>query len=177
MFWSDTKKCVSISLKELPGDGHQEMQKIWYKLGITESMAHYGIDVTKTSFTTYFLPPGKNSVTQVAPYPFAFDFTTYYAQPTVKLSATPALAVNQIVLQKYIANFQNSGYESYYNWRRTGTPAFEGGSGVGNNGIVPIRWAYPILEQQQNTTNYNSALTAQGYSNPDNLNDKMWLLK
>lgn len=25
----------------------------WYKLGITESMAHYGIDITKTSFTTF----------------------------------------------------------------------------------------------------------------------------
>ena len=108
----------------------------WYKLGITESMAHYGIDVTKTSFTAYFLPPGNNSVTQVAPYPFTFDFTAYYAQPTVKLSGTDH-AIGQIALQKYIANFQNSGYESYYNWRRTGVPAFEGGSGVGNNGIVP----------------------------------------
>jgi hypothetical protein len=149
----------------------------WYKLGITASMLHYGIDVTKTSFTTYFLPPGNSSVTQVAPYPFTFDFNAYYAQPTVKLSATMATAVNQIVLQKYVANFQNSGYESYYNWRRTGIPAFEGGSGVGNGGIVPLRWAYPILEQQTNATNYNAALTAQGYTNPDNLNDKMWLLK
>jgi len=148
----------------------------WYKLGITESMAHFGIDVTKTSFTTYFLPPGNSSVTQVAPYPFTFDFNAYYAQPTIKLSATPAIAVNQIVLQKYIANFQNSGYESYFNWRRTGVPAFEGGSGVGNNGIVPIRWAYPILEQQQNTTNYNNALKAQGFAQND-LNQVMWLLK
>ena len=148
----------------------------WYKLGITESMAHYGIDVTKTSFTAYFLPPGNSSVTQVAPYPFAFDFNTYYAQPTVKLSGTLAIAIGQIVLQKYIANFQNSGYESYYNWRRTGVPAFEGGSGVGNNGVVPIRWAYPILEQQQNTTNYDAALKAQGYTK-DDLNQVMWLLK
>ncbi len=148
----------------------------WYKLGITESMAHYGIDVTKTSFTAYFLPPGNSSVTQVAPYPFNFDFNTYYAQPTVKLSGTLAIAIGQIVLQKYIANFQNSGYESFYNWRRTGVPAFEGGSGVGNNGIVPIRWAYPISEQQQNATNYNAALKAQGYAE-DDLNQVMWLLK
>ena len=62
----------------------------WYKLGITESMAFYGIDVTKTSFTAYFLPKGANSVTQVAPYPFNFDFTTYYAQPSVALSPVPA---------------------------------------------------------------------------------------
>jgi hypothetical protein len=148
----------------------------WYKLGITESMAFYGIDVTKTSFTTFFLPPGANSVTQVAPYPYSFDFNAYYAQPTVKLSALPATAINQIVMQKYIADFQNSGYESYYNWRRTGVPVFEGGSGVGNNGVVPIRWAYPVLEQQQNTANYNNALKAQGFSQ-DDLNQTMWLLK
>jgi hypothetical protein len=148
----------------------------WYKLGITESMAFYGIDVTKTSFDAIFLPPGANSVTQVAPYPFTFNFMTYYAQPSVALSATPASAINQIVLQKYIASFQNSGYEPYYNWRRTGVPAFEGGSGVGNNGVVPVRWAYPVTEQQQNTTNWNAALTAQGYTQ-DDLNQVMWLLK
>jgi len=148
----------------------------WYKLGITESMAFYGIDITKTSFTAYFLPKGANSVTQVAPYPYNFDFTTYYAQPSVALSPVPTTAINQIVLQKYIASFQNSGYESYYNWRRTGVPAFEGGSGVGNNGIVPVRWAYPVTEQQQNTDNWKKALTAQGFTQ-DDLNQVMWLLK
>jgi hypothetical protein len=148
----------------------------WYKKGITASMAFYGIDVSKTSFTAYFLPPGKSAVTDVQPYPFTFDFNTYYAQPSVKLSATPATAVNQIVLQKYIVCFQNSGYEGYYNWRRTGVPAFQGGSGVGNNGVVPKRWAYPVSEQTQNTDNYNAALTAQGFS-ADDLNQTMWLLK
>ena len=106
-------------------------------------MAFYGIDVTKTKQTAYFLPPGANSVTQVAPYNYNFDWATYYAQPSVQLSATPATAINQIVLQKYIVCFENSGYEAYYNWRRTGVPAFQGGSGVGNNGVVPLRWAYP----------------------------------
>ena len=148
----------------------------WYKLGITESMNFFGIDVTNTNFTTYFLPPGKNSVTQVAPYPFTFDFNNYYAQPAVTLSATPATAISQIVLQKYIADFQNSGYESYYNWRRTGVPVFEGGSGVGNNGIVPVRWAYPVSEQSQNSANWSAALQAQGFAQ-DDLNQQMWLLK
>ena len=148
----------------------------WYKKGITESMTFYGIDVTKTSFTTYFLPKDKNAVTQVAPYPYSFDFNTYYAQPAVSLSTTAADAIKQIVLQKYIADFQNSGYESYYNWRRTGVPAFEGGSGVGNNGIIPLRWAYPALEQQYNTENFNNALKAQGFSQND-LNQVMWLIK
>jgi hypothetical protein len=148
----------------------------WYKTGITESMAFYGIDVTKSNFTAHFLPAGANSVTQVAPYPFTFNFATYYAQPTVQLSATQATAINQVVLQKYIACFENSGYEGYYNWRRTGVPAFQTGSGVGNNGILPLRWAYPVSEQTQNKKNWTTALSNQSFS-ADDLNQKMWLLQ
>lgn len=148
----------------------------WYKTGITASMAFYGIDVTKTSFTARFLPPGNNSITQTVPYPFTFDFNTYYAQSSVQLSATAATAINQIVMQKYIVCFQNSGYESYYNWRRIGVPTFDGGSGVGNNGVVPVRWSYPVTEQTVNATNWKAALTTQGFS-ADDLNQKMWILK
>jgi Starch-binding associating with outer membrane len=148
----------------------------WYRSGIIGSMAFYGIDVTKTNFTAHFLPPGNNSVTQTVAYPFTFDFNTYYAQPSVKLSSTPATAINQIVLQKYITCFVNSGYEAYFNYRRTGVPAFQGGTGVGNNGIVPKRWAYPVSEQVQNKTNWTAALSAQQFS-VDDLNQVMWILK
>ena len=113
---------------------------------------------------------------QKLPYPFTFNFATYYAQPSVQYSSTPATAINQIVLQKYIACFENSGYEGYYNYRRTGVPAFQGGSGVGNNGVIPIRWAYPVSEQTVNTVNWQAAITNQGFS-ADDLNQKMWLLK
>jgi hypothetical protein len=148
----------------------------FYTKGITESFAYYGLDVTKTNFTAYFLPPGLSSITQVAPYPFTFDWNTYYAQPTVKLSATTSTAINQIALQKYIAMFENSAYEPYYNWRRLGVPTFDGGVGVGNNGVVPIRWTYPTTEQAQNGTNWNAALKNQGFS-ADDVNQKIWLLK
>ncbi|HEY5463059.1 MAG TPA: SusD/RagB family nutrient-binding outer membrane lipoprotein [Hanamia sp.] len=148
----------------------------FYKTGITESMSFYGIDVNQTNFTAYFLPPGANSVTQVAPYPFSFNFSNYYAQPAVQLSSTAALAINQIVMQKYITCFENSGYEGYYNWRRTGVPAFQSGAGVGNNGIIPLRWAYPVSEQVQNKANWSAALSAQQFS-ADDLNQTMWLLK
>jgi hypothetical protein len=148
----------------------------WYKNGIMASMAFYGIDVSKTSFTAYFLPPDKNSVTQVVGYPFTFDFNAWYATPSIKLSSTLATAVSQIALQKYIVCFENSGYEGYYTWRRTGTPVFQGGSGVGNNGLVPLRWAYPVSEQAQNKTNYTASLSTQQFSS-DDLNQKMWVLK
>ena len=96
----------------------------YYRTGIAQSLKFYGIDTSSSNQTAYFLPAGANSVTQVAPYPFTFDFSTYYSQPSVKLSSTQATAINQIVLQKYLAMFENSGYEAYYNWRRTGVPAF-----------------------------------------------------
>lgn len=148
----------------------------YYKTGIIESFKFYGLDVTQTNFTAYFLPANANNLTKIAPYPFTFSWANYYAQSTVQLSSTPAVAINQIVLQKYIAMFENSGYEAYYNWRRTGVPAFEGGTGVGNNGVIPIRWTYPTSEQTQNTANWNAALQNQGFG-ADDVNQKMWLLK
>lgn len=148
----------------------------WYKTGITASMAFYGIDVSQTNFSAYFMPAGATAPSQAQAYPFTFDFTSYYNQSSVKLSSTTTTAINQIVLQKYLACFENSGYEGYYNWRRTGVPAFQSGTGVGNGGVIPKRWAYPVSEQTQNTTNYKAALTNQGFS-ADDLNQTMWLLK
>lgn len=148
----------------------------YYKTGIAESMNFYGIGISKTVFTAYFLPGGTGALSSITAYPVSFNFANYYAQPSVMLSSTASTAISQIVLQKYIASFENSGYEAYYNWRRTGVPAFQGGSGVGNNGIVPKRWAYPVSEQAQNSTNYKAALTAQGYT-ADDLNQTMWILK
>ena len=148
----------------------------YYQNGIAESMKFYGIDVNNTKFSAYFLPPGANSPTQAQAYPFTFDFSNYYAQSGVKLSTSSAAAINQIVTQKYIAMFENSGYEAYYNWRRTGAPAFQSGTGVGNNGVIPKRWAYPVSEQTQNTGNWKSAVTNQGFS-ADDLNQAIWLVK
>ena len=72
--------------------------------------------------------------------------------------------------------FENSGYEPYFNWRKVGVPAFEGGVGVGNNGVIPVRWTYPTSEQAQNGANWNAALKNQGFS-ADDVNQKIWLLK
>lgn len=148
----------------------------YYKNGIIQSMSFYGIDVTQTNFTAYFLPASGNAVTQVQPYAFTFDWSAYYAQPAVQLSSTQATAISQIVIQKYLAMYETSGYEAYYNWRRTGFPAFQGGPGIGNNGVVPLRWSYPATEQTQNAANWSTALKNQGFAG-DDLNEKMWVLQ
>ena len=72
----------------------------------------------------------------------------------------------------------NSGYESFYNWRRTGIPAFaQGGPGVGTpSNTIPLRWQYPLSEINYNSDNYKAAIQSQ-FAGNDDLNAKMWLIK
>ncbi len=72
----------------------------------------------------------------------------------------------------------NSGYESYYNWRRTGIPTFsQGDVGIGTpSNQIPLRWQYPQDEVTYNNANYTSAVSTQ-YGGTDDVNAKMWLIK
>ena len=146
----------------------------WYNKGITESMKFYGLTAAQTSYTAYFLPFGSSlgNYTAVA---YTFSLDNYMAQPAVKYAGGSA-GLTQILTQKYIAMFQNSGWEAYFNYRRTGVPTFDQGTGIGNNGMIPKRWGYPSSEQNLNATNWKAALSNQGFSS-DDINGTMWLLK
>ncbi len=87
----------------------------------------------------------------------------FLANPNVAYSANTTTALNQILTQKYIAFWQNSGWEAYYNWRRTGVPTFgQGGSGIGTPAnMIPLRWMYPTDESVENTANWTKAITSQ----------------
>jgi len=152
----------------------------WYLKGIKASMAFYGISTTgATTVTAYFYRPGSTDVTNGQNYDtrlIPFDFSSYYAQPSVKYSSTAATALTQILQQKYLSLFRQSGLESYYTYRRTGVPAFTTGSGTGNSGRIAVRFKYPGSEQSANTQNYTAALSAQ-YGGVDDINGLMWLLK
>ena len=89
-----------------------------------------------------------------------------------------AAGLEQILNQKYVAFFQNSGYEPFYNWRRTGFPRtfVSTGSGLNASGRIPRRWQYPVDEQTYNADNYNAALKSQ-YGGTDDLNQDTWLTK
>ncbi|WP_318351289.1 SusD/RagB family nutrient-binding outer membrane lipoprotein [Aquipluma nitroreducens] len=104
-------------------------------------------------------------------------WTAYYAQPSVKLSSTSASALTQILTQKYLAFFQNSGWEAYNNYRRTGVPTFLTGPGTANSGRIAKRWQYPSSERTTNATNYNAALTSQFGAATDDINSEMWIIK
>jgi hypothetical protein len=104
-------------------------------------------------------------------------WTSYYVQVSVKLSTTPTMALSQILTQKYLAFFQNSGWEAYNNYRRTGVPTFLIGAGTANSGRIAKRWQYPSSERTTNTENYQAALKSQFGAATDDINAEIWLLK
>lgn len=119
----------------------------WYQKGITASMNFYGIT----------------------------EASSYLAQAEIAYKGNNADGLEQILLQKYLAFFQNSGWEAFYNQRRTGVPEFNVGAGTGNGGRIPKRFQYPASERTTNTTNYDAAVSSQ-YGD-DDINAEMWLLK
>jgi len=105
------------------------------------------------------------------------NWTAYYAQPSVKYSTTSATALTQILTQKYLAFFQNSGWEAYNNYRRTGVPTFLTGPGTANSGRIAKRWQYPSSERTTNADNYKAALKSQFGAETDDINSEMWIIK
>ncbi|HVI43756.1 MAG TPA: SusD/RagB family nutrient-binding outer membrane lipoprotein [Chitinophaga sp.] len=81
------------------------------------------------------------------------------------ISARPALtvanAVQQIISEKYIANFLSP--EVYNDWRRTGYPVLVPYKGTGVTGI-PRRWPYPA----------NELLTNPQPDQKATVNDRVW---
>ena len=103
------------------------------------------------------------------------DIQTYLQQPAIQL--TPANQLNQILTQKYLSMFMNTGWEPFYNQRRTGIPVFEtSGAGILNGGKIPKRWMYPTTEYQTNAVNVNAAVSTQ-YPQGDDINGVMWILQ
>ena len=106
------------------------------------------------------------------------EITKYLDQTTVKYSGNNATGLNQILTQKYLGFFQNSGWEAFYNQRRTGVPTFRVGPGNVNSNRIPKRWQYPISERNNNGDNYKAALARQfGAADKDDVNMDMWLIK
>jgi hypothetical protein len=99
----------------------------------------------------------------------------YLAEP--KVMYDPAAGIEMISTQKYLASFMNSGWEPFYNQRRTGFPTFSAtGEGIINKGQVPKRWMYPESELNLNRENVQEAINRQ-FPQGDDINGVMWLLK
>lgn len=144
----------------------------YYKNGILTSWGFYGLK--DGANTVYFSADGGYKVFNT--YTVNVSFADYYAQSAVKYAGNTTTGLNQILMQKYLAFFQQSGMEAFYNQRRTGIPTFLVGPGTGNSQRIPLRWQYPATERSYNTANNAAAVTSQ-YGGNDDINAAMWLLK
>lgn len=142
----------------------------WYKKGIQNSLGFYNIQTAAATLVVKTYAGVR--------YEIPFDFeNTYYKQASVKYAGDNASGLKQILIQKYLAFFENSGWEAFINWRRTGVPTFSTGTGTGNSGIIPKRFKYPDAERSANTDNWTAALKSQFGGTTDDINASMWLLK
>jgi hypothetical protein len=145
----------------------------WYKKGIQASIAFYGINNGANTVT--FQRPG-GTLSDYNNFSINYDWATYYAQPTVGYAGNTSAGLSQILTQKYVAFFQNSGWEAYYNWRRTGVPTFHTGPGTANSQRIALRFQYPVGEKAVNEANVNAAIQSQ-FAGQDDINAKMWIIK
>ena len=139
----------------------------WYTKGIIASMKFFGLEDGVTVEITESDEDEVLATTTVS-------VTDYIAQPSVKYAGNTDAGLKQILTQKYLAFFQNSGHEAYFNYRRTGVPSFNQGPGTGNGGHIPRRWLYPLSESTNNTSHYNDALSRQFGSVVDDLDNNLW---
>lgn len=149
----------------------------WYKKGIQSAIGFYNIKDGENTF--YYLRSG-GKVSESADYigyQVNFGFNDYYSQPEVMYAGNNANGLEQIFKQKYLSFFQNSGFEAYYNYRRTGIPEFaKGGPGTGNSGLIPRRFQYPGTERTTNADNLTEALQRQ-FNGDDDINADMWVVQ
>lgn len=148
--------CVQVGASETNFNIAEAINRGWvsgnaadyYNHGIDESMKFYGVNSAAIS---------------------AFETRNAY-------SGNSAAGLQQIIEQKYVAFFENSGRQAYYNFRRTGIPKFDIGPANANNNAIPTRWAYPTSEYTVNTVNLKASLQSQ-YGGADTQNGIMWLIK
>ncbi|MGJ1515820.1 SusD/RagB family nutrient-binding outer membrane lipoprotein [Sphingobacterium siyangense] len=119
-----------------------------FQSGISQSMLFYGVSQDKI-----------NLFLQANPY-----------------KGNNAEGLKQILTQKYVAFFENSGKQAFFEQRRTGVPVFDIGPSNANNNQIPKRWAYPKTEYSTNETYLKEALQRQ-FNGSDTQNDIIWLIK
>ncbi|WP_131536575.1 SusD/RagB family nutrient-binding outer membrane lipoprotein [Pedobacter nototheniae] len=141
----------------------------WYNNGINASLSFYGI----VNGQTYDI----GDVNGVTFGKITFNVTDFLNNANVVYKGDNANGLTQILQQKYVAFFENSGWEAFYNWRRTGVPAFaNNGPGINPVGKIPVRWQYPVDEINNNSANYKAAIQSQ-FGGSDDVTKDTWLTK
>lgn len=146
----------------------------YYKAGIQASMTYYGIPQSG-QLPVYSLPQGVSITGPFVTDTVNVDFSAYYTQPVIKYQGDNPGGLTQILQQRYVALYLQSGLEPYFTWRRTGVPKFTSGTGTGNSGRIALRYQYLSADKSANAANYAAAI--RQYGGVDDINGKMWILQ
>ncbi len=85
---------------------------------------------------------------------------TYLLQPNVAYATAAGDYKVKIAVQKWLA-YYNRGFEAWTEWRRLDAPVFNVPSGL-TAADIPLRYTYPVTEQNINTLNYDKASVSVG---------------
>jgi len=86
----------------------------------------------------------------------------YLSQPDVNYTTAPGNFKEKIGRQLWVALY-NNGFEAWTQWRRLDAPTLVAPPDALSD--IPLRYTYPVQEQNLNTTNYNNAVNAIGADN------------
>jgi hypothetical protein len=104
---------------------------------------------------------------------------SYLQEDGVKFPANIDEQIHHIMIQKYLGNYLQSPWISFYECRRTGIPALPVNP-LSNLNVpgdrMPIRWMYPQVEYNINGENVKAAVAAQ-FNGVDDNNGVMWILQ
>ena len=98
----------------------------------------------------------------------AAEATAYLAQPTVNYASAGATYKEKIGIQKFLSLF-NRSFDIWIEWRRLDYPQLE--PAVDAVSVIPLRYPYPVNEQNVNRANWEAASTAIG---EDLVATKLW---
>lgn len=102
----------------------------------------------------------------------------YLKNPEIQLDKGRENGLEMILTQRYLASFLQFGFDTYYDYRRTGYPELPINPATNQNVIkdqIPKRWMYPEKETSKNVDNLKEALDRQ-FDGIDEMNKLMWIL-
>jgi len=96
------------------------------------------------------------------------DASSYLSQPSVNYTTATGTYKEKIGTQKWIALY-NRGWDAWIEWRRLDYPQLAPAASALSD--IPLRYPYPVNEQNVNRLNYEAASAAIG---GDNVTTKLW---
>ena len=158
----------------------------WYNKGVRAS-----IEFWRDLYVNYFKQNGRNINSNyrnfAAVEPMYDDYNHVEMQPIMDDASIDTFinvsvpfdiknGLECIIEQKYVANFRIMT-EAWSDYRRTGYPKLTIGTGVQNNGVLPLRLEYPTTTKTTNPDNYQAVvqtLRNTYYDGADNMLTPVW---